>query len=141
MAVVRSARVIEAPPERLFAWIADYRNASAFVDGLEPLRPVGGSSFEAVLRVGPRRLTATVGLVEVEPGRLVTWEMAGAASRSLTFRLSPVGAGTSVALEITYDRPGGLTGALVGPVVDEAVRSRAHKALEAISRAMIDQTR
>ena len=50
-------------------------------------------------------------------------------SESFTFELEPSGDSTKVVLEVTYERPSGLPGALVAPVVDETVRLRAHGAL------------
>jgi uncharacterized membrane protein len=32
-------------------------------------------------------------------------------------------------LEISYERPGGLTGSLLAPIIEETVRSRAHASL------------
>jgi len=139
MAVVRLSLTIDAPPGRIFMWIADYRNAPLFIEGLEPLRPIGGSSFEAVLRMGPKHFRATITLVDVEADRLVTWAMSGKESRSLTFELTPGhggSGGTTVEVGVSYDRPSGITGVLVGPVIDEAVRHRAGAALEAIEAAM-----
>jgi len=138
MAVVRLSLTIDAPPGRIFMWIADYRNAPLFIEGLEPLRPVGGSAFEAVLRMGPKHFRATITLVDVEVDRLVTWAMSGKESRSLTFELTPGHGGTTVEVGVSYDRPSGITGVLVGPVVDEAVRHRAGAALKAIDAAMSD---
>ena len=63
----------------------------------------------------------------------MTWASASSHSQTLTFELVPDGKATKVVLEISYEKPSGLVGALTAPVVEETVRSRARSTLRRLS--------
>jgi len=126
---------IEASAPTLFDCVADYAVAPLFIEGLHRLTPVSsstsgeGARFDAVMRVGPRTFRTTIEITAYEEGRLVTWASTSGQAQVLTFELVPDGKATKVALEISYEKPGGLTGVLTAPVVEETVRLRARSAL------------
>jgi len=135
IARVHVSETIEATPEALFDCVADYAVAPLFIEGLQRMTPVGpktageGARFNAVMKVGPSTFHATIEISEYQENRRVTWSSSNGQSQAVTFDLEPSGDGTRVVLEITYERPSGIAGALVAPVVDETVRLRAHGAL------------
>ena len=130
------AATIAASPEQLYECLADYQRAEVFIEGLEQLTPKGeqtegeGAQFDAVLKVGPRTLRTTIGISAVDPGRSITWSSAGDEGQSLTFHLRPERGKTSVSLEVSYEEPGGIGGALIAPFVEQTVRQRSTTALE-----------
>lgn len=132
---VHVSETIEATPAALFDCVADYAVAPLFIEGLQRLTPVGpkttgeGARFDAVMKVGPSTFHATVEITAYEENRLVTWASSNGQSQAVTFHLEAVKDATNVVLEVTYERPSGVAGALVAPVVDETVRLRAHGAL------------
>jgi uncharacterized membrane protein len=133
---VRVGGVIKAEASVLFACLSDFRQAPLFIDGLESLAPVGdteageGARFEAVMKIGPRVFGATIVISALKQDRLVTWSSASADGQSVTFKLTPEDSGgTRVVMEVAYEKPTGLTGAVTAPVVEEAVRHRAHVSL------------
>ncbi|MGO8877283.1 MAG: SRPBCC family protein [Acidimicrobiales bacterium] len=132
---VHVSELIEASPAALFDCVADYAVAPLFIEGLQRLTPVGpktageGARFDAVMKVGPSTFHATVEITAYEENRLVTWASSNGRSQAVTFHLEAVKDATNVVLEVTYERPSGVAGALVAPVVDETVRLRAHGAL------------
>jgi len=132
---VQVSETIEATAEALFDCVADYAVAPLFIEGLQRLTPVGpsttgeGARFNAVMKVGPSTFHATIEISEYVENRRVTWSSSNGRSQAVTFELEPSGDSTKVVLEVTYERPSGLPGALVAPVVDETVRLRAHGAL------------
>ncbi|MGC9962265.1 MAG: SRPBCC family protein [Acidimicrobiales bacterium] len=126
---------IDAPPAALFECVADYAVAPLFIEGLQRLTPVGptttgeGARFDAVMKVGPSTFHTTIEITEYEENRRITWASSNGHSQAVTFDLEPVRGATKVALEVTYERPTGITGVLLAPAVDETVRLRAHGAL------------
>jgi uncharacterized membrane protein len=132
---VTATETIHASAEAIFDCVSDYAVAPLFIEGLHRLTPVAssttgeGSRFDAVMRVGPTTFRTTIEITAYEEAQLVTWASAGGRSQTLTFELIPDGKATKVVLVISYEKPGGLAGALTAPVVEETVRSRARSAL------------
>jgi uncharacterized membrane protein len=137
---IKETAAIRAPAEVLFGRLADYRSAQHLIDGLESMSPAdtvtsgAGARFAAVMRVGPRTFRAMIAITEYEPPHRLTWASSGREGQALTFSLTAVGAdgapATEVTLEVCYQRPGGFTGIVVGPVVEQAVRTKVHSTLE-----------
>ena len=132
---VRARGTIAAPAGEIFACLADYERADVFIEGLEQLHPVGsktegeGAQFDAVLKLGPRRLATTIVISSFEPGRAITWSSAGDEGQSLSFVLETTKEGVAVELTVDYAEPGGSSGALLAPFVEQTVRHRADTAL------------
>ncbi len=142
---IEASAVIDAPADKLFEKIADYRSAERLIDGLESMVPRGtvtsgeGARFDAVMRVGPRTFNTTIGITHYAPPSAITWSSGGSQAQVLTFRFEPqddggrvddVSGGTKVTLAVSYDRPGGFTGLLVAPVVEQTVRAKVNSTLE-----------
>lgn len=137
---ITETAAIEAPADVLFERLADYRSAQVLIDGLDSMSPAGtitsgaGARFAAVMKVGPRTFRAMIAITEYEPPRRLTWSSSGREAQALTFDLRAVeGDGapaTAVSLEVSYQRPGGFTGIVVAPVVEQAVRAKIHSTLE-----------
>lgn len=129
---------------RLSELLADYSLAPRIVDGLESLVPKGeatgvGALFDAVLRLGPRRVSATIELTDNEPGRLVRWAESDGGVRSITFDLRQVEEETAaVRISLSYEGPSGIAGAVIGRVVEETLRARARETLERLRRLSVD---
>jgi uncharacterized protein YndB with AHSA1/START domain len=133
---VQARTTIAAAPGAVFECLADYKQAEIFIEGLEQLTPLGsqttgeGARFDAVLDVGVRTLRTTIGISSLEPPHGITWSSAADQGQSLTFELSQGSSGTAVSLTVTYERPGGVAGALLAPFVEHTVQHRATVALE-----------
>jgi uncharacterized membrane protein len=133
---VQARTTIAASAGTVFGFLADYKRAEVFIEGLEQLTPVGsqttgeGARFEAVLKLGVRTLRTTIVIASIEPDRSITWSSAGDDGQSLTFELRPRQGGTTVILTVTYEQPGGFAGAFIAPFVERTVQHRATGALE-----------
>jgi hypothetical protein len=133
---VQARATIAASAATLFECLADYKRADVFIEGLQQLTPIGtqttgkDAQFEAVLKVGAHTLRTTIVIASLQPGRNITWSSAGDDGQSLTFELSPVRAGTTVKLTVTYQQPAGVAAALIAPFVEHTVQHRATGALE-----------
>jgi len=137
---VQVSETIEASPEAVFDCVADYAVAPLFIEGLQRLTPVSpktvgeGARFNAIMKVGPSTYHATVEITEYEENRRITWAASNGRAQTVTFDLEPGRGATIVAVEVTYERPSGISGALVAPVVDETVRRRANGALRRLKQ-------
>jgi uncharacterized membrane protein len=126
---------IGAEARALFALVADYQQAPTFIDGLQSLDPltddtVGeGAEFAAVMKVGPKVFHATITIARLREDRLITWAAVGEHDQAITFKLKPVDNGTQILMEVSYERPAGLTGTITAPIVEETVRNRAHASM------------
>jgi uncharacterized membrane protein len=134
---VEAHATITAAPDTVFAYLADYRCAEVFIEGLEQLTPIGsrttgvGARFDAILKVVGRTFRTVIVIASLEPGRSITWSSVGEDNQNLTFELRPEpGGGTSISLTVSYEPPGGLSGALIAPFVARTVQQRATGTLE-----------
>jgi uncharacterized membrane protein len=132
----RVSAPIRATPARLYQYLVDYRRAPLFIGGLQSLKPLGrrtkgsGARFAAVMKVGPSTFEGTIELGDLEPNRRVAWVMLGDEPRRVNFELSPSDGTTNVEVEVSYERPGGIGGLVLAPVVEQAVRSTSRDALQ-----------
>jgi uncharacterized membrane protein len=126
--------VIQAPRERVFAYIDDYQNVPDYMFGLSRFAPTGDvdhgldSEFETVIKVGPKELKSTVKCVEwVENEKIRLESVSGmGANTSWTFADGEEAGTTVLTAEFDFKLPGGITGkvlgGLMGPFVDQAVK-------------------
>jgi carbon monoxide dehydrogenase subunit G len=132
---IQLSTTVAASPAALFARVTDYSNVPAFIEGLQQLRPAGqattgtGALFDAVMKIGPSTFHSKVEITEYETDRRVTWSASGGQAQAVTFDLDPIATGTRVVVEVRYERPGGIAGSLLAPVIEQAVRVRARNAL------------
>ena len=133
---VRASATIQAPATVVFGFVSEYKHALQVIEGLEDMSPLGhqtsgvGARFHTVLSLGPKTVSAEIEIVELVEPRIVTWASSGRDSRSITFQLEEAGESTTVRLTIAYERAETLSAILLAPVVEEAVRSRAHRTLD-----------
>lgn len=121
---MRGSVTIDAPPERVFDAVDDWRNTTRFLRGLvrwdpvDPERTSGvGVCFHVGIQAGPRRLTGQVRIVEHErPSRIVFRSVDGPSVLG-TWTFVQAGDGTRVELDASYELPGGIAGRLVGGFV------------------------
>ena len=124
-------RRCQAPPERVFATIADPRLYAYFVVGTRTIRrfdprwPDPGSVFHYSLGFGVTLLRDVTVVVEVEPPRrlVLRLQMRRLGNLRTVFRLDPDGDGTLVELE-EYPLEGPLAAEPVGTLVDALIWAR-----------------
>ena len=68
---------IGAPPERVAAFISDFRNAQAWMVGVEGVVPLGDDSYRLTLNSPIGRIEPEVRIVERKPGS-ISWVYASA---------------------------------------------------------------
>ena len=112
------------PPEEVFAVLTDLERlpewATIVVDtrdvSTSPLR--AGATFCQTIRVLGQEIESEWRVIELQPPRVVSYEASSTMGGSLTMtqRLEPAELGTRVHLELDYELPGGVIGAVVDRV-------------------------
>jgi uncharacterized membrane protein len=116
---------IDAPPETVFDFVDEWRNATRYLHRLVRWEPVNdepetgvGTVFRVGIQAGPTRLDGKLEVTEyVRPERISIRSIDGPrVVGGWTF--APAGDGaTQVSLRASFDFPGGLAGRLVGSFV------------------------
>ena len=126
---------IDAPPEAVFAVLADPRSFARWVVGSKKIRaadptwPAAGTSFDHAVGVGPLSLKDTTSVRQAEPPqRLELLVRARPFTRAVvSLRLHPVASGTRVAMD---ERPADLRSRLFfNPLTEPLTRLRNHESL------------
>ncbi len=131
---------IDAPPERVFAVLADWRSygdwvvGSRFIRGADPGFPAAGTRFHHQVGVGPLHLNDHTKVLEVDkPRKLILKAKArplGTAVVDMT--MEPEGTGTRVTMR---EDPGDtLTAFVFNPLTHLLVRGRNEESLDRLKR-------
>lgn len=132
VAVVRHQAVVEAPRDKVFAYVSNHENVPKFMFGLTKFEPTTeltsgvGATYDAAMEVGPKSLGSIVETVEWVDGEALTLQSVKGFSAGTKWRFTDVDGGTSVDVEFTYKLPGGLAGkalsAIIGPFAAQAIK-------------------
>ena len=127
---------VQAPPEQLYALVADLprmgewspeNTANEWIGGATHAVP--GARFRGANRSGLRRWSTTCTVLVADPGRLLSWEskFLGMPIAQWTYRFEPEGEGCTVVTETVEDRRSRLMRAMqpVTGVKDRAAHNRA----------------
>lgn len=144
MTSVSAARMVDAPPDRVFSFVTDPRNFGAYVDGYLSGRTLTehasgpGAVYEWTAAVGPLRLTAVEEVVDWTPASSVAYRgRLARTSFSSSLRVSPARPGlTDLRAQIDYRLPALLGGRLTDTVVKRLVRAHLERSLEKASVAL-----
>ena len=140
--IVRTARC-HAPLDVAFEYVADYRNISSWMLGIERFVPVGaqergeGAEFDVTARFGVR-LHTRIRATEWVDHRLIGMESVRGVAVCSRFLFEGAGPGTCITAEVSYRLPGGPAGKMmhraVGPFVSRAVQHANHALVSGIER-------
>jgi uncharacterized protein YndB with AHSA1/START domain len=113
---VTAERTIDAPPERVYAYVADMREhhprflPPAFSDfGVESGGVGAGTVTHFTLEAGRRRRAYRMQIAEPEPGRILT-ESDTESSLVTTWTIEAAGEGSRVQIATTWEGAGGIGG-------------------------------
>jgi uncharacterized membrane protein len=137
---------IARPPAEVFAWVADHRNITRALDGVERWEPMGrcarGVGARFAVRVGAAGLALDAVLVLDrwdEPDAIGWHSLSGPVRQSGAWRFVARRPGTHVELDIAYEPPAGIIGDLVASRVEGVVRDRLEVALERMRDALEEE--
>jgi ribosome-associated toxin RatA of RatAB toxin-antitoxin module len=131
----------------VFAWVADYRNAPAVLEGVTRWGPAGeqtagaGARFDVEMQVLGFPLSTELVIDVWDEPREIEWSSrSGLVSQwgGWTFESRPEG--TRVTLTIAYRPPGGAAGNLIAGQADGLVRARLQRALETMKDVLEART-
>jgi uncharacterized membrane protein len=122
-----------APVDVAFAYVDDYRNATAWMFGLAEFAPAGdkdhglGAVFNGTFQVKPVKLHSTVECTDWKQDELIAFESIKGFKNSSLWRFTSTGpATTKIEVQFTYEVPGGLAGRALGkalePIVSMSIR-------------------
>ncbi len=129
-AMSKNRLVIEAPPEAVFAVLADARSYRHWVVGAHEIRgvegewPAVGSRFFHTVGVGPFKTKDNTMVTAVEPNRRLELEARArpAGVARVVFTLRPVAGGTEIEIEEYPIR--GAAKLLHSPIQDAVIKAR-----------------
>jgi uncharacterized membrane protein len=134
---------IARPPEMVFEWVADHRNAPRVLEGVTRWRPLTdqvrgqGARFEVEMRALGLPLANVLEIDRWAPPRSIGWRsLEGPIEQAGCWRFAPVSGGTEVTLTIDYRPPGGVLGAALMARLDGLVRGRLERGLERMRLAL-----
>lgn len=119
---------INAPPEKVLAFIADARNRTRYVPSLKSLTVVQGdpsavgATWKWKFAVLGREFDGTGRCVKHEPGKLYAFQTEGGLESSWTYRAEPDAGGTKLSVHVEFKIPDGLAASLPPPQVLEAMK-------------------
>jgi len=124
MGEMRSSIRVEAPPEKVFDFVDEWRNATRYLHRLVKWEPIDanaemglGTVFRVGIQAGPTRLDGKLEVTDyVRPEKISIRSIDGPrVVGGWTFESD--GDGTRVQLRASFDLPGGIAGRLVGSFV------------------------
>jgi carbon monoxide dehydrogenase subunit G len=132
--------IVPAPPDVVFAFIADVENAKAWRPGVLDITRTSGSGLGAtyaqgVRGPGGRRIAADYEITGYEPGHRLAFRATAGPVRPIgTYTLEAVPDGTKLTFELSAELSG-LKGLLMGRSVQSTMNSEA-AAIDRIATAM-----
>jgi uncharacterized membrane protein len=137
--------LIDAPPERVFDFIADYRNVPRVLDGVSRWEPLGrrtrgsGARYSVEMRTLGIPLSAVLKLSEWRRPRRIAWvSEQGLIPQSGGWTFTPRQGGVELELRMAYDPPAAALGNFIAGRVERLVRARLERALERIRKELED---
>jgi uncharacterized membrane protein len=138
-----AATTIEAPPQVVFDWVADYRHVAQVLEGVSRWDPLQsrtrgeGARFDVAMSALGFPLESVLRLDLWKEPHTIGWRSeSGLIEQTGRWDFQPQEAGTQVSLAISYVPPLGLVGQLVAGEMDSVVRSRLERALEEMKRLL-----
>ncbi|MCS7178029.1 MAG: NAD-dependent epimerase/dehydratase family protein [Anaerolineae bacterium] len=130
MAVIERSFFVAAPPERVFAFLADHANDPQWLPGLVESRNFTGEGtnyqWEWTYRMAGISFDGTGHVVEHDPPRRHVVQTRGGAVSTWAWTLKPEGAGTRVHLRLEYTIPV----AVVGKLAEKLLLAQNEKAAD-----------
>ncbi|WP_248491490.1 SRPBCC family protein [Tsukamurella sp. PLM1] len=130
--------------DRAFAHVADYRTVPQWFFGISRFAPQGekdyglGATYDSAVKIGPKEIGSVVEVTEFDEGRLITLTSIAGFKTASRWRFTAIGENrTELAVEFTYELPGGLAGKALGMII-EPFAVQAVKASEAALRSQLE---
>ena len=140
MTTIHHTASASVPLSTAFAHVADYRTVPQWFFGIGKFVPQGekdyglGATYDSAVKIGPKEIGSVVRVTGFEEDRLITLTSIAGFKTTSRWTFSAAGDnGTELAVEFTYELPGGLAGKALGMII-EPFAVQAVKASEAALR-------
>ncbi|HEV2705838.1 MAG TPA: SRPBCC family protein [Pyrinomonadaceae bacterium] len=138
---VRKSLIINRSPEELYSYWRNFENLPRFMHHLESVRVTGeGRSHWVAKAPAGSSVEWDAEIVEDRPNELISWRSLEGAdvdnSGSVRFETAPGGRGTIVRVEMQYNPPGGVIGAVVAKLFGEEPGQQAQESLRCFKQVM-----
>lgn len=140
MTTIHHTISLAVPLSTAFVHVADYRTVPQWFFGISRFVPRGeqdyglGATYDSAVKIGPKEIGSVVQVTEFEEDRIITMtSIEGFKTTSRWSFTSVDDDHTELAVEFTYDLPGGLAGKALGMLI-EPFAVQAVKASEAALR-------
>jgi len=139
MLTIEESIEISRPPQTVYEFVADYRNAQKFLAGFDsfealdaPTASLGGR-IRATGSILGVRVDSVFEVIELEPNKLIrTRSVQGPAGES-SWRFEQVGSGTRVTLSMGLESTSGL-GGVIQRMVTSTIRDTVRESLSRLGR-------
>jgi uncharacterized membrane protein len=145
---IRSQTRINAPPEQVFDFIDNWRNAMRYLKRMtrwDLVDPQGGTGVGAVFRVavqaGPTKLDGRFQVTGHERPHRIAFRSMEEVRVEGSWTIAPDGDGSHVTLDATYDLPGGIAGRLVGAFLRGNAKNDLDASLRELKRLVEAESR
>ncbi len=130
MATLERSFHVNAPPERVFAFLADHANDPQWLPGMVDARNFTGEGtgyeWEWTYKLGGVSFNGSGHVVEHDPPRRHVVETRGGATSTWAWTLEPEGEGTRISLQMEYTVPV----AVVGKIAEKLLLKQNEKAAD-----------
>ena len=124
MGDMQSAIHIGAPPETVFDFVDDWRNATRYLHRLVKWEPIDGDAkmgigtvFRVGIQAGPTRLDGKLEVTDYARPEKISIRSTDGPRVVGGWTFAPDDGGTRVTLRASFDLPGGIAGRLVGSFI------------------------
>jgi carbon monoxide dehydrogenase subunit G len=144
MAAVEGTTHVDAPPERVFAFMDEPENQVAVTPSLASVADVEelpqGRRVTYVYSMAGLSLDGTVETVEYDPPNLLLWTLSGSIEGTIRQAFESEGAGTRVTYAAEYTVPVPVLGTLAAPLVEWYNRREVRRTLANLNAAVESHT-
>lgn len=141
MAEIKAQVRIDAPPEAVFDFIDNWRNAMRYLkrtvryDLVDPEGGTGvGAQFVIAVQAGPSRLDGKIVVTEHQRPNKISFRTVDGVRVEGDWTIRPDGEGTHVTLYSSYDPPGGLVGRIVASFIKANAQNDLNASLRELKR-------
>ena len=119
---------INAPPDKVLAFISDVRNRTRYLPSLKALTDVKGdpsavgTTWKWKFAVLGREFEGTGKCLKNDAGKLYSFQTQGGLESTWTYRAEPKGGGTKLSVHVEFKIPDNLAGSLPPPQTLEALK-------------------
>ena len=130
MATITKSVSINAAPASVMGYISDVKNHTAFIAPLKSVENISGdaqapgTTWDWTFEMAGVQLTGQSETLAYEPGAVFKYKTHGGIDSTFTYAASPAGEGTNLTIEVEYEVPATVLGAVADKGVVEGMNAQ-----------------